>query len=57
MKETDLRLIQYWKKEERERILGVMELYVTWFGGSSYEQYAKKKILELRDIIERDIKE
>ena len=47
----------YYKKEERERLLGIIEMCASLLGDSSYENYARKKILELRDTIELNSKD
>lgn len=53
MKETDLRLMNYYKREERERILAEGEKFLTWITeGSSEERYARIKLKEFMRNIE-----
>ncbi len=53
MKELDLKLMKYWKKEEREQILDKINKYLTWMQASdSYTTYARKKVEDIRNIIE-----
>lgn len=45
--------MNYYKREEREEILAKINKYLTWLQGSdTYSTYARKKVEELRNIIE-----
>ncbi len=51
----DDNLINYGKREERERILGMIEFSIRVMGDSSYEKYAKKKMEQLIKLIENNV--
>lgn len=42
------------QREERERILGIIEYYRDFLGDSSYEQYAKKTLNKVIEAIEHN---
>lgn len=44
---TGYRLEKYWKREERERILGIIEEKAMSMGDSSYENYARKILADI----------
>lgn len=48
------KLIEYYKQEEREHILGIIEFMQSELGDSTYENYVRKKFEELIHIIEKN---
>ena len=48
------KIIRMSRREEREKILGILEFYRDEMGDSTYENYAKKKLNTIIETIERE---
>jgi hypothetical protein len=52
LESTTIKIVNMSKREERERLLGMIELVRDDMGESSYEQYAKRVLNRLIKTIE-----